>query len=137
MTGWSRTLLRSAMNAGLSKTKLTGVDRHGQVWRDRDSAVLDRGVGGFWHYHLAWKAIAVWYAVNAFISVCNTMRTLGAHRYESTGLPLDRAGQLADSIDTPGAAWTELWAPVGLRYHALHHYFPGIPYHNLGLAYRR
>jgi fatty acid desaturase len=42
-----------------------------------------------------------------------------------------------DSIDTPGAVWTELWAPVGLRYHALHHYFPGIPYHNLGLAYRR
>jgi len=29
------------------------------------------------------------------------------------------------------------WAPVGLRYHALHHYFPGIPYHNLGFAYQR
>ena len=42
-----------------------------------------------------------------------------------------------DSIDTPGAPWTELWAPVGLRYHALHHYFPGIPYHNLSAAYRR
>jgi fatty acid desaturase len=91
----------------------------------------------FWRYHLAWKAIAIWYAVNAFVSFCNTMRTLGAHRYESTGTPLDRAGQLVDSIDTPGAPWTELWAPVGLRYHALHHYFPGIPYHNLGLAYRR
>jgi fatty acid desaturase len=24
-----------------------------------------------------------------------------------------------------------------LRYHALHHFFPGIPYHNLGIAYRR
>jgi len=45
--------------------------------------------------------------------------------------------QLEDSIDTPGAFWTELWAPVGLRYHALHHFFPGIPYHNLGIAYRR
>jgi len=88
-------------------------------------------------HHLAWKAIAVWYAVSAFVSVCNAMRTLGAHRYESAGAPLDRAGQLLDSIDTPGATWTELWAPVGLRYHALHHYFPGIPYHNLGLAYRR
>ena len=49
----------------------------------------------------------------------------------------DRDGQLIDSIDTPGAFWTELWAPVGLRYHALHHYFPGIPYHNLATAYRR
>ncbi len=94
-------------------------------------------LASFWHYHLAWKAISIWYAVNAFISVCNILRALGAHRYESTGVPLDRTGQLVDSIDTPGAAWTELWAPVGLRYHALHHYFPGIPYHNLGSAYRR
>jgi fatty acid desaturase len=90
-----------------------------------------------WRHDLAWKGIAVWYAANAFAGVCNTLRTLGAHRYESTGTPLDRAGQLRDSIDTPGAAWTELWAPVGLRYHALHHYFPGIPYHNLGQAYKR
>ena len=44
---------------------------------------------------------------------------------------------MSDSIDTPGAFWTELWAPVGLRYHALHHYFPGIPYHNLKAAYSR
>ncbi len=89
------------------------------------------------HYHLAWKALLVWYVVNAFISACNTMRALGAHRYESAGLPLDRTAQLEDSIDTPGAVWTALWAPVGLRYHALHHHFPGIPYHNLGPAYRR
>ncbi|PSP13866.1 MAG: hypothetical protein BRC50_05415 [Cyanobacteria bacterium SW_11_48_12] len=27
--------------------------------------------------------------------------------------------------------------PVGLRYHALHHYFPSIPYHNLPLAHQR
>jgi fatty acid desaturase len=50
---------------------------------------------------------------------------------------MDREGQLRDSIDTPGAVWTELWAPVGLRYHALHHYFPGIPYHNLRKAWQR
>ena len=37
----------------------------------------------------------------------------------------------------PGAFWTELWAPVGLRYHALHHYFPGVPYHNLPRAHHR
>ena len=30
-----------------------------------------------------------------------------------------------------------LWAPVGLRYHALHHLLPGVPYHNLGEAHRR
>ncbi len=83
------------------------------------------------------RIFAVWLAVVSLISFVNTLRTLGAHEYESDGEPLDRMGQLLDSIDTPGAFWTELWAPVGLRYHALHHYFPGIPYHNLRKAYHR
>ena len=86
---------------------------------------------------LPWRSFAVWYLVSAITSFINTLRTLGAHRYTSDGTPLDRDGQLGDSIDTPGAMWTELWAPVGLRYHALHHYFPGIPYHNLSAAYQR
>lgn len=86
---------------------------------------------------LPWRVFAVWLLVACFISFVNTVRTLGAHAYESTGKPLDRIGQLLDSIDTPGHFWTELWAPVGLRYHALHHYFPGIPYHSLPEAYRR
>jgi len=89
------------------------------------------------HDGRGWKALAVWYGISGCAALCNALRTLGAHRYESTGTPLDREGQLMDSIDTPGAVWTELWAPVGLRYHALHHYFPGIPYHNLGTAYQR
>jgi fatty acid desaturase len=86
---------------------------------------------------IPWRFFGLWAAVIALASFLNTARTLGAHRYTSDGRPLDREGQLSDSIDTPGAFWTELWAPVGLRYHALHHYFPGIPYHNLKPAYRR
>ena len=83
------------------------------------------------------RAFGVWLGVFTLISLLNTLRVLGAHEYDSAGAILSRHGQLSDSIDTPGAPWTELWAPVGLRYHALHHYFPGIPYHNLGAAYRR
>jgi fatty acid desaturase len=86
---------------------------------------------------LPWRVLAIWFTVCAAASFVNTLRTLGAHAYESSGEPLDRTGQLLDSIDTPGNFWTELWAPVGLRYHALHHYFPGIPYHHLPEAYRR
>jgi fatty acid desaturase len=84
-----------------------------------------------------WRYFVVWYMVFAVVCFINTVRALGAHHYTSDGTPLDRDGQLGDSIDTPGALWTELWAPVGLRYHALHHYFPGIPYHNLKAAHRR
>ncbi len=86
---------------------------------------------------LPWRVFVLWLAISSVFSFINALRALGAHAYESTGEPFDRTGQLLDSIDTPGAPWTELWAPVGLRYHALHHYFPGIPYHSLPAAYRR
>ena len=47
------------------------------------------------------------------------------------------AGQYLDSINVPGNLFiTALWAPVGLRYHATHHLFPQMPYHNLGKAHR-
>jgi fatty acid desaturase len=86
---------------------------------------------------LPFRLLLVWYVVSGAISLLNTLRVLGAHEYRTDGQPRNRQAQVSDSIDTPGGPWTELWAPVGLRYHALHHYFPGIPYHNLGIAYRR
>jgi fatty acid desaturase len=48
------------------------------------------------------------------------------------------AEQLVDSVNVVGhPVFTELWAPVGLRYHALHHLFPTIPYHALPVAHAR
>jgi fatty acid desaturase len=86
---------------------------------------------------LPWHTFAVWYGVFTGICVVNQVRGLAVHRYQSEGQPVDHAGQLLDSIDTPGGPWTELWAPVGMRYHALHHLLPALPYHRLGTAYRR
>ena len=37
----------------------------------------------------------------------------------------------------PPGLLAELWAPVGLRYHALHHLLPSLPYHSLPEAHRR
>jgi hypothetical protein len=72
------------------------------------------------------------------ILVVNQIRTLGAHRYTNTGGEMTFVEQMLDSVNYPGANWLRaLWAPVGLRYHALHHLFPSLPYHNLGAAHRR
>jgi fatty acid desaturase len=68
----------------------------------------------------------------------NSLRTLAAHRYSSTGEPLTAVQQLLDSVNYPGRSWLiPLWAPVGLRFHATHHLFPAIPYHNLAKAHDR
>lgn len=67
----------------------------------------------------------------------NHLRTLAAHRYRNDGNAISHLDQFMDSTNITGSWWTELWCPLGLRYHALHHLFPGIPYHNLGKAHRR
>jgi fatty acid desaturase len=42
------------------------------------------------------------------------------------------------SVNYPERPLTgSLWAPVGMRYHALHHIFPTMPYHALATAHRR
>ena len=82
--------------------------------------------------------IAQWCVVGGGILAVNQIRTLVAHGYESEGEPMDTEAQLLDSINLRG--WpilTVLIAPVGLRFHALHHYLPSIPYHSLGLVHRR
>jgi fatty acid desaturase len=74
-------------------------------------------------------------AVATFV---NQLRTLVAHDWASDGAPMSLADQFRDSINVPPPGWLPLlWAPVGLRYHALHHLAPRVPYHNLAEAHRR
>lgn len=87
--------------------------------------------------YLPLRLLTQWYIISACIAHVNNLRTLAAHRYRNPGGEMDVQGQLADSVNTPGAWWTELWAPVGLRWHGLHHFLPDVPYHNLGKAHRR
>ncbi|MFN7730743.1 MAG: fatty acid desaturase family protein [Pirellula sp.] len=78
------------------------------------------------------------YAVSLGLIFLNNVRTLGSHRWTGPGSELTFEEQLLDSCDYPYRPWlTELWGPTGTRYHATHHLFPGIPYHNLGIAHRR
>ncbi len=78
------------------------------------------------------------YLVSIGMIFMNNIRTLGAHRWTGPGSELTFEQQLLDSCDYPHRPWiTELWGPTGTRYHATHHLFPSLPYHNLGIAHRR
>lgn len=84
-----------------------------------------------------WFLVQV-YATGVFIVTINALRTLGAHRWTSHGTEMTFVEQMLDSINFPRHPLVSgLWAPVGLRYHALHHIFPTMPYHALGKAHRR
>lgn len=85
-----------------------------------------------------WLAIAELYVLGMCAAGLNWIRNLVAHCYANDGAEMTYAGQLADSLNIPGhPVFTEIMFPVGLRYHALHHLFPALPYHSLGVAHRR
>jgi fatty acid desaturase len=68
----------------------------------------------------------------------NQVRTLVAHLWENDGDVMSITAQYLDSVNVPPpSTLPALWAPVGLRYHAIHHLLPSVPYHALGKAHRR
>jgi fatty acid desaturase len=76
--------------------------------------------------------------ITSGVLVLNQVRTLVAHLWENDGEPISVTAQYLDSVNVPPPALLPaLWAPVGLRYHAIHHLLPGLPYHALGEAHRR
>jgi len=86
---------------------------------------------------LSWKWLACWYVVYTTVLFVNRLRMLTAHHFALDGEPVDHLRQVADSVDHPSGWWAELWAPLGMRYHALHHLFPTLPFHSMRPAYER
>jgi len=87
---------------------------------------------------IALKTLVQVYVLAVFTLGLNWVRTLAAHRYRNTGGRIGHVEQMLDSVNIDGPAWLiEPLFPLGLRYHALHHLFPSLPYHALGRAHRR
>ena len=78
------------------------------------------------------------YLTSIVLIFLNSLRTLASHRWSSDGQELDFIGQMLDSVTHDNDSWTAvLLNPVGLRYHAAHHLFPSMPYHNIRAAHQR
>jgi fatty acid desaturase len=109
-------------------------------------AVVWTTAGLLWIGWLPIGAVWCWLLASAAISGINAIRTLAAHRYDRDSGELSMTEQLLDTCTVAASdglvtriadAFRALVAPVGLRYHALHHWIPSLPYHNLGRAHRR
>jgi fatty acid desaturase len=78
------------------------------------------------------------YLTGVVLMLMNCLRTLASHRWTSDGEEGTFVDQMLDSVtmdnDSPLAI---LINPVGLRYHATHHLFPSMPYHNMRAAHKR
>jgi fatty acid desaturase len=87
---------------------------------------------------IGWRPLLIALVVLSGVAVLNQLRTLVAHLWENEGDPISVTAQYLDSVNVPPPSpLAVLWAPVGLRYHALHHLLPSLPYHSLGEAHRR
>ena len=108
--------------------------------------VMWQEIGGFvWSWLLigsvfafGWAPLLTALAVLSLTALLNQLRTLVAHLWENEGEAMTVTAQYLDSVNVPPPGRiVALWAPVGLRYHALHHLMPSMPYHSLGEAHRR
>ena len=85
--------------------------------------------------HLALVTVSNTGAATAYLQACGTNPAMNEQLLDSCTISPDSlTGRMHTRI---ALTLRTLVAPVGLRYHALHHWIPSLPYHNLGRAHRR
>lgn len=122
---------RRRMPEGEALTRFNRTDAAASIWAVALIALVVAGI-------IPLRGFAIGLAIGSAVAVLNQVRTLVAHLWENEGEPMTVTAQYLDSVNVPPPALLPgLWAPVGLRYHALHHLLPSLPYHALGEAHRR
>ena len=122
---------RRAWPEGEAARRFTLQEVGGTLWAWTLLALVSTGV-------MPLHAFATFMIAACAMMGMNQLRTLVAHFWENDERqPMSVTQQYLDSVNVPPPSLLPaLWAPVGLRYHALHHLLPGVPYHNLGKAHR-
>lgn len=83
-----------------------------------------------------WWRIPQLYLLGFTILLMNQARQLADHHFEGDGGKLGLSDHIRDSCNyTSKDLLTWLFFPFAIRYHALHHLFPMLPYHNLKAAH--
>jgi fatty acid desaturase len=128
-----------AINPGFRRRLPEGEARRQWLWQEAATSV--------WAIALVTMVVTdvipshhfiIFLAVASAVAVINQVRTLVAHLWENEGEAVTVTAQYLDTVNVPPPALLPvLWAPVGLRYHALHHLLPSLPYHALAEAHRR
>ena len=116
---------------GEAKAQWNRIETAASMWAIALLALVATGT-------LSLRSFAIAMAVASAVAVLNQVRTLVAHLWENDGEPMSVTAQYLDTVNVPPPTLLPaLWAPVGLRYHALHHLLPSVPYHALGEAHQR
>lgn len=83
-----------------------------------------------------WSRMFQLYLLGATVVTLNQLRQMADHHFESQGDKLSMADHILDSCNYVGRdPLTWLLFPMAIQYHALHHLFPSMPYHNLAGAH--
>jgi len=132
----------SSLTVDLMYERPESTKNNDRTWRLQEFGAFAFGTSALaaWYFgYLPTAYLGVWYVTTGLVLLLNTVRTFAAHAYKNPGdKRMTRSEEFFDSIDIPGNPLiTPMWAPVGLRFHATHHLFPAMPYHNLGKARRK
>ena len=83
-----------------------------------------------------WTRVPLMYLLAITILGANQMRFFADHHFESHGEKMSMSDHVTDSCNySNNDFFTWLFFPFTIRFHALHHLFPTIPYHNLPAAH--
>lgn len=83
-----------------------------------------------------WTHMLMLYLLGASVVILNQLRQLADHHFEGDGGRLSVSDHIMDSCNYVGRdPLTWLFFPFAIQYHALHHMFPSLPYHNLAFAH--